>query len=151
MNNESIRVVPVTGPDGEVVAPDLLAAAEGVHRQLRPGIPADYAAKLAAIFRQGGRMCLALRGRQVVGVAIYRVFENTHAGKCFYVDDLVTDEKQRSSGIGAALLRHLEAEARARGCPGVELESGSQRTGAHRFYFREGFVITGFSFKKELK
>lgn len=151
MSHESIRVVQVTGPDREIVAPDLLAAAEGVHRQLRPGMPADYAAKLAAIFRQGGEMCVALRGERVAGLAVYRLFENTHAGRRFYVDDLVTDETHRSSGVGAALLRHLEAQARKRGCSGIELESGSHRTGAHRFYFREGFVITGFSFKKELK
>jgi hypothetical protein len=151
MSQESIRVVQVTGPDREIIAPDLLAAAEGVHRQLRPAIPADYRAKLTAMFRQGAQMCVALRGEQVAGVAVYRIFENTHAGRRFYVDDLVTDETQRSTGVGAALLRHLEAQARARGCTSVELESGSHRTGAHRFYFREGFVITGFSFKKELK
>jgi GNAT superfamily N-acetyltransferase len=87
----------------------------------------------------------------VAGVAVFRVFENTHAGRRLYVDDLVTDEAWRSSGVGVALLRHLEAEARARDCSGIELESGSHRTRAHRFYFREGFVITGFSFKKELK
>jgi GNAT superfamily N-acetyltransferase len=151
MDADSIRVVQVTGPDGEVAAPDLLAAAESVHRQLRPQIAEDYPGKLRAIFRHGGRMCLALRGREVVGVAVYRVFENTHAGRRFYVDDLVTDEKHRSSGVGALLLRYLEGLARSNGCTGVELESGSQRTGAHRFYFRAGFVITGFSFKKELK
>ncbi|MGH8248800.1 MAG: GNAT family N-acetyltransferase [Gammaproteobacteria bacterium] len=146
-----MRIVQVTGPDRDIVAPELLAGAERVHRQLRPGMPQDYAARMASIFREGGQMCVALRDGRVVGVAVYRVFDNTHAGRRFYVDDLVTDEAQRSSGIGSVLLRHLEANARACGCAGIELESGSHRTGAHRFYFREGFVITGFSFKKELK
>lgn len=151
MKENQLRIVQITGPDRDIVAPELLAGAERVHRQLRPAMPADYAAKMASIFSQGGHMCVALLDGRVVGVAVYRVFENTHAGRRFYVDDLVTDEAQRSSGIGAALMRHLEAKARACDCAGIELESGSHRTGAHRFYFREGFVITGFSFKKELR
>jgi GNAT superfamily N-acetyltransferase len=151
MMENPVRIVQVTGPDRKIVAPELLASAEPVHRQLRPAIPADYAATMASIFGQGGEMCVALQNGRVVGIAVYRVFENTHAGRRFYVDDLVTDEARRSAGIGAALLRYLEAAARACGCAGIELESGSQRTGAHRFYFREGLVITGFSFKKELR
>jgi GNAT superfamily N-acetyltransferase len=151
MKANPVRIVQVTGPNRDIVAPELLASAERVHRQLRPAIAPDYAAKMASIFAQGGQMCVALRDGRVVGVAVYRVFENTHAGRRFYVDDLVTDEAQRSSGIGTALLRHLEAQARASNCSGLELESGSHRAGAHRFYFREGFVITGFSFKKELR
>jgi GNAT superfamily N-acetyltransferase len=147
---EAIRIVPVTGPDGEVIARDALELAEPVHRQLRPDLGPGYAEKMQAVFRQGGEMCVALCAGQIVGVAVYRVFENTHAGRRFYVDDLVTEAAARSSGIGAALLRYLEREARRRGCAQLELESGVQRAGAHRFYFREGFAITGFSFKKDL-
>ena len=150
MTHDAVRIVQVTGPGGAVVAPELLADAEHVHRQLRPAIPADYEAKMNAIFRAGGEMCVALRDGRVAGVAVFRVFENTHAGRRFYVDDLVTEAAARSSGIGAALLRYLEREARRRGCAQLELESGVQRAGAHRFYFREGFAITGFSFKKDL-
>jgi hypothetical protein len=41
--------------------------------------------------------------------------------------------------------------ARSRGCNGMELDSGTHRTRAHRFYFREGFLITSFAFRKEFK
>ena len=93
-------------------------------------------------------MAVAVDGERVVGVAVFRQFENTNVGRRFYVDDLVTAAAERSSGIGSALVAWLEAEARSRGCPGLELESGTQRTRAHRFYFREGFFVTSFSFRK---
>ena len=48
------------------------------------------------------------------------------------------------------LIEYLQAVARNRGCPGMDLESGTHRTRAHRFYFREGFFITAFSFRKEI-
>lgn len=49
------------------------------------------------------------------------------------------------------LIAYLEKVARDRGCPGMDLDSGTHRTRAHRFYFREGFFITAFSFRKEFQ
>ncbi|HYL18988.1 MAG TPA: GNAT family N-acetyltransferase, partial [Burkholderiales bacterium] len=80
-----------------------------------------------------------------------RHFQNTHTGQKFYVDDLVTDDAARSSGVGHALIAFLEKLARTRGCSGMELDSGTQRTRAHKFYFREGFVIPSFSFRKDFE
>lgn len=151
MTAETLHIVQITGKSGRVMEPEWLAAAEAVHRQLRPQLPAGYAAKMQRVIRDGGEMCVAVKGEKVVGVAVYREFENTHAGRRFYVDDLVTAESERSCGVGRALMTYLQQVARERGCPGLDLESGTQRTRAHRFYFREGFFITSFSFRKEFQ
>jgi GNAT superfamily N-acetyltransferase len=151
MVEQALRIVQVTDASRQLQEPQWLTAAERVHRQLRPQLPADYSEKMRRVFRDGGEMCLAVRNDRVVGVAVFREFENTHIGRRFYVDDLVTDEAERSTGAGGALLEYLEKIARARGCPGMDLESGTHRTRAHRFYFREGFFITAFSFRKEFQ
>ena len=96
-------------------------------------------------------MCVVVEGALVVGVAVFRYYENTFSGRKFYVDDLVTDEAFRSGGIGHAMLAFLEKLARGRGCDSLELDSGTQRTRAHKFYFREGFVIPAFVFRKDLR
>lgn len=145
-----LEMIPVTDDTGAVVAPAWLARAEGVHRQLRDRLPVDYAGTLARVFAGGARMVVAARGGRVAGVAIYRIHENTFAGVQLYVDDLVTDEAQRSTGVGRALLGWLEAHARARGCDTLALDSGTQRRRAHAFYFREGLPITSFHFSKPL-
>ena len=151
MSEKTLRIVQVTGAGREIAEPQWLSAAERVHRQLRPQLPADYPEKMRQVFRDGGEMCLVVRADRVVGVAVFREFENTHIGRRFYVDDLVTDESERSTGAGRALMAYLEKVARDRGCPGLDLESGTHRTRAHRFYFREGFFITAFSFRKEFR
>jgi GNAT superfamily N-acetyltransferase len=143
-------IIRITDDARRVVEPDWLARAEGVHRQLRPQLPAGYAAKMQRIFDAGGEMCVAVVDSQVVGVAVFRSFENTHVGRKFYVDDLVTDERHRSSGVGRAMIGFLERLAQSRGGDSIELDSGTHRTDAHRFYFREGFVITSFCFRKGL-
>lgn len=146
----TLAVVRVGDRHGRVAEPRWLALAERVHRQLRPGLEGEYVARMTRILAGGAEMAVAIGGDAVLGVAVFRQFENTHAGRRFYVDDLVTDEAARSAGVGAALLRWLEEEARARGCTSIDLESGTQRARAHRFYFREGFHVTSFSFRKTL-
>ncbi len=146
-----LSLVEITGEGGEIVAPDWLGRAESVHRQLRDKLPADYAGRLAAVFASGARMSVAVAGEAVRGIAVWRIIENTYEGRRLYVDDLVTDAAYRSQGVGKFLLSQLEARARALGCDVLALDSGTQRTSAHRFYFREGFVIPSFSFRKTLK
>jgi GNAT superfamily N-acetyltransferase len=66
-------------------------------------------------------------------VAGYRVGENLAWGKFLYIDDLVTDDSERSRGCGRALLAWLREEAQRQGCAQLHLDSGKQRLDAHRF------------------
>jgi GNAT superfamily N-acetyltransferase len=146
-----MRIVEITDDSGAVAEPDWLGKAEAVHRQLRTALPADYRGKMRRVFAGGARMCVAVDGADVTGVAVYRVHENTFQGRQLYVDDLVTDERRRSAGVGRALLGHLERKARAADLENLALDSGTQRQQAHKFYFREGMVVTSFHFGKRLK
>ncbi|WP_200915153.1 GNAT family N-acetyltransferase [Jeongeupia sp. HS-3] len=143
--------MPLTDDSGALIAPEWLIAAEPVHRQLRPSLPADYAGRIAAVCTAGGRLVVATDGERVLGLALWRVIENTYEGRRLYVDDLVTSAADRSQGVGRALLAWLTEQANAQGCDVLALDSGVQRAGAHRFYFREGMSIASYSFKKNLR
>ncbi len=145
-----LQFIEITDNTGKIVQPDWLARAESVHRQLRTELSSDYAAQLSQVFANGARMSVAINDEQVVGVAIWRVIVNTYEGHQFYVDDLVTDALHRSQGIGKALLANLELLARQHNCDVLTLDSGTQRTRAHAFYFREGMHIPSFCFRKKL-
>ena len=84
------------------------------------------------------------------GIVVYRVTINTMVGKKLYSEDLVADPDTRSKGVGRVLMDFLKQEGRDRGCVSIELESGTQREQAHKFYFREGFTIKAFGFKQSL-
>ena len=144
------RVIDVNDEGGAVIAPEWLTRAEVVHRQLRPHLPVDYTATMARVFRDGGRMAVAVREQAVVGVAVHRIYENTADGHMMYVDDLVTDDRVRSSGVGKVLMEHLQNVARRAGCQTYKLDSGTHRQQAHKFYFRERMTIVAFHFKKSL-
>ena len=146
-----LRLIDIADDSGKIVEPAWLQKSEAVHRQLRPQLSADYAGQIAGILADGARMTVAVEGDNVVCVALWRIIRNTSSGLRFFVDDLVSDERQRSKGAGRTLFAWLEAKASACGCSVLALDSGVQRQGAHRFYFREGMSITSFCFKKELK
>ncbi|MFD8411521.1 MULTISPECIES: GNAT family N-acetyltransferase [unclassified Streptomyces] len=86
-----------------------------------------------------------------VAAAGWRIVDTTSCLRKLYVDDLVTSQAARSTGVGHAVLAHLEAHARAADCYEFSLDSGTHRTGAHRFYLRERLDIVAFHFAKELK
>lgn len=144
------RIVAVTDDHGRIVEPEWLARAEAVHRQLRPQLPDDYEAAMRRVLASRVGMVLAVEGEAAAGVAVFRWYDDTCEGRKFYVDDLVVDEARRSRGLGRTIMAYLDDEARRLGCRALVLDSGTQRTRAHGFYFRENFVITSFNFKKRL-
>jgi GNAT superfamily N-acetyltransferase len=146
----TVEVVAITDADGTVVNADLLGAAESVHRQLRPQLPQAYADRMKTIFAGGARMAVALVDAKVAGITVYRIMEKTFTGRELYCDDLVTDEKRRSTGVGHALMVYMEKVARDAGCDYLALDSGTQRQQAHKFYFREQLPITSFHFSRKL-
>jgi GNAT superfamily N-acetyltransferase len=144
-----VNVVAVSNDRGEVVNADLLAAAESVHRQLRPHLPPNYVERMQEIFANGGEMAVAEEAGSVAGITVFRVLEKTFTGRELYCDDLVTDEGRRSTGVGHALIEYMERVGRERGCDVLALDSGTQRQQAHKFYFREGMTVTAFHFSKK--
>ena len=145
------QVVPVTDARGAIVRPDLLAAAEAVHRQLRPQLRADYAGRMKEVFGSGAEMAVAVVDGDVAGITVFRVIEKTYSGRELYCDDLVTDERRRSTGVGHALIAYMEGVVRDRGGDAFTLDSGTQREQAHKFYFREGMTVTAFHFTMKKK
>ncbi|MFE0703946.1 GNAT family N-acetyltransferase [Streptomyces sp. NPDC058872] len=123
-----------------------------VLRELRPHLtPGLFREVYEAGHPQGLRFTAAYAddGR-CVGAAGWRIVVNTSSLRQLYVDDLVTASADRSDGVGHALLAHLEGRARAAGCHELNLDSGTQRTRAHRFYLRERFDIVAFHFARSL-
>jgi GNAT superfamily N-acetyltransferase len=82
------------------------------------------------------------------GAAGFTIETRLFAGKILYVADLVVESTRRSSGVGKQLMAWLENEAKHQACTNVFLDSGVQRAEAHKFYFREGFHVACFNFKR---
>jgi GNAT superfamily N-acetyltransferase len=112
---------------------------------------AEFVAAIRRQVKEGYRLACIRREGRVLAVAGFRILHSLAWGRYCYVDDLVTDEAARSQGLGAELLTWIKAHARSEECGRLELDSGVQRFGAHRFYFAQRMVITCYHFYQELK
>jgi GNAT superfamily N-acetyltransferase len=143
--------MPHSGTIAVASTPEQVRRCHVVAKQLRPHLDED--AFVAQVVRQQGegyQLAFFDDGGEVRGVAGFRFFETLFAGPMMYVDDLVTDERQRSKGVGGALLDWLAARARERGCIELHLDSGVHRFDAHRFYFTKRMHISSYHFKMKL-
>ncbi len=128
-----------------------VASAFPVMRQLRPHLDeTSFVERVRAAERLGLRLVLHAEDGRVVAVAGFRLIEQLKSGLVLYVDDLVTDDGERSKGHGDALLHWLIAYAREEGCAAFELDSGVQRHDAHRFYLRHRMRISAYHFQIDL-
>ena len=122
-----------------------------VMQQLRPHIEAgDFLSRVREQQRSGYRLASVNTLDGVVAVAGFRLGQNLAWGHFLYVDDLVTLSSHRSRGHGSGLLAWLKSYAAEQGCAQIHLDSGLQRTEAHRFYEREGMPKSGFHFAADI-
>ncbi|WP_255991971.1 GNAT family N-acetyltransferase [Chitinolyticbacter albus] len=56
------------------------------------------------------------------------------------VENIVVNQAHRGTGLGAALLQHIEAFCLGKDCSKIMLLSAIRREKAHRFFEREGFA-----------
>jgi GNAT superfamily N-acetyltransferase len=112
-------------------------------------IVADRLARLAA--SSSDVALVAVVGAEIVGLAGIHVFTSLEHGTVGKLNELVVTASRRRRGIGAALVRAVEAEARRRGCAILFLTTAERRTDAHRFYRELGFEETGRRFAKSLE
>lgn len=134
-------IVRIAKTDGDV------ERISGVMLQLRPAFTKEtLIARIREQQQEGYQVAFVEEAGEVLCVAGYVVGTKLAWGKHIYVDDLVTDERRRSTGAGKVMIAWLKAHARELGCQTLQLDSGVQRFRAHGFYLREGFHISAHHF-----
>jgi GNAT superfamily N-acetyltransferase len=128
-----------------------IAACFDVMAELRPHLRReDFVAQVRTMAAEGYRLASLRHDGEIACVAGYRIATNFHLGRYLYIDDLVSATRHRGKGLGAAMLAWLRQQARAEGCRYLHLDSGTQRLGAHKFYFCQGMSIGSFHFYEPL-
>ncbi len=124
-----------------------LVAVAKVLLQLRPQYSLKtLVSQIKTQQKQGYQIAYVKSDNNILCVAGFVIGEKLAWGKHIYIDDLVTNEQYRSTGVGAFLIAWFKAYCKEIGCRQLHLDSGVQRFPAHRFYLREGFDIASHHF-----
>ncbi|HKF77522.1 MAG TPA: inositol monophosphatase family protein [Candidatus Dormibacteraeota bacterium] len=111
----------------------------GGHEDVDRG-PAGLSHLALLLARSDVRALVAELGGRVVGYAeLHARPSSLHDASEGWLGALAVAADLRGSGIGGALLRAVEREARLLGCADIALESSAWRDGAHRFYAGLGY------------
>lgn len=96
-------------------------------------------------------LLVAVEGPRVAGViSLHFIPQLALAGDFCRISYFCVDEGARGGGIGAMLEERAAELARTRGCDRMELHCHARRTGAHRFYARQGYAESPKYFVKSL-
>jgi hypothetical protein len=126
-------------------------------QQLRPKLTdeTDYV-KLILSLKETEKYHLAAMfdiNNKCLVVAGYRIKRSLASSghKQLHVDDLVTNNNFRSQGYGKKMFNWLKEECKKNDCSHLVLDSGVQRTEAHKFYYREKMETTALHFMWEVQ
>ncbi|MCZ6836371.1 MAG: GNAT family N-acetyltransferase [Planctomycetota bacterium] len=116
-------------------------------KQLRPHLEENgFLERIHGQMEGGYQLAMIETEDRVVAVAGFRIQENLFSGRHLYVDDLITDSTQRSTGHGGELLDWLIQHAKNEACECLALDSGVHRCDAHRFYFKQRMSSMAYPF-----
>ncbi|KHT64994.1 GCN5 family acetyltransferase [Photobacterium gaetbulicola] len=125
---------------------DIVAVAP-IMQQLRPKYELAQLIDLMDQQRKQGYQLVYVReGGDILCVAGFVTGHKLGWGNYLYIDDLVTDEAQRSTGAGRYLLEWFKDYAHINQIEQIHLDSSVHRYGAHKFYLQADFVIASHHF-----
>lgn len=119
---------------------------------LEPQLDTSTIRRRMARMRQSGWVCVGAWNPSGELVAIAGVSTRTHffSGTVDFVENVVVRPDWRGRGLGEALMRHLEARARAHGSVKLTLDTYAVNHGARRFYERQGYDPRGVHYVRDL-
>ena len=119
--------------------------------QLNPKMEATaYENMLQQMIPHNYKQVGVYKADQLVGLSGYWINTKLYCGKYIEMDNVIVDEAYRSHGIGKLLSNWILEKALAEDCKSIHLDAYAHNKKAHRFYFREGFMIEGFHMIRHL-
>lgn len=111
----------------------------------------DFNKRLKKMLAIGYRCIAMVENDEYLGICGFWVGTRFWCGDFIDLDNVVVDEKHRGKNIGKKLVAWVENLAEQQGCSQVGLDCYVTFNNAHRFYFREGYIIKGYHFIKPLE
>lgn len=136
---------------GDLADPDY-AQVPAFVQWLEPALALSTIRTRMAQMRQAGWICVGAWASDGQLVALAGVSTRTHffSGTVDFVENVVVHPQWRGRGLGAALMRHLEDRARARGSLKLTLDTYAVNRGARRFYEGLGYDPRGIHYVLDL-
>lgn len=120
-------------------------------QQLLPHLDMQtYAQRIFVARATGYRVFVGELGTEMIGMIGMISNHNLHDGFTTYIEHVVIDEKHHGKGYGTKLIKFAEKRAREEGCKLIELDTDIGAEGAERLYVKNGYVVVGKYYQKNI-
>ncbi len=106
---------------------------------------------LQEMFQFSTYNCFGLyQNQKLVGISSGWITIRLYSAKQLEVDNVIIDNTLQSRGLGKFFFEFIENWAKQNGCKTIELNTYTQNSKSHKFYFNLGYSIIGFHFQKRI-
>jgi GNAT superfamily N-acetyltransferase len=110
----------------------------------------EYKTLLTRMVKRGYTQIVYEKEGETIGLAGFWVNTKLFSGKYIDVDNVIVDPTHRSKGIGSLLMNWIEKHAKDIDAKMIVLDAFVGSTQAHKFYFKENYIVKGFHFAKDI-
>lgn len=122
-----------------------------VMKILRPHLnKSEFVSTVIEMISEGYHLAYIEEEDQAVSVIGYRFQQFLFNGKHCYIDDLATIPGKTAKGYASKLLDYIIEVCKRKGLKTITLDSGFDRTDAHRLYLQKHFEISSLHFLKKI-
>ncbi len=106
----------------------------------------EYEKQLEVMLPNNYSMLAVYEENDIIGLSGVWLGHKLWCGKYLELDNVVVAEDFRSRGVGAMLFDYAKKLAKKNACTSIGLDAFTYNHAAHKFFFKEDFIVKGYHF-----
>ena len=106
----------------------------------------EYEQQLKEMLPHNYSMLAVYENSELIGLSGVWLGHKLWCGKYMELDNVIVAEGFRSRGVGAMLFDYAKRLAKQKDCTSIGLDAFTYNHAAHKFFFKEDFVVKGYHF-----
>ena len=106
----------------------------------------EYDKQLEVMLPHNYSMLAVYEENEIIGLSGIWVGHKLWCGKYMELDNVVVAESFRSQGVGAMLFDYAKKLASQKECSSIGLDAFTYNHAAHKFFYKEDFIVKGYHF-----
>lgn len=106
----------------------------------------EYEKQLDMMMPHNYFMLAVYEKSELIGLSGVWIGYKLWCGKYMELDNLVVAQSKRSKGVGAMMFDYAKKLAKKNACSSIGLDAFTYNHDAHKFFFKEDFIVKGYHF-----
>jgi len=106
----------------------------------------EYEKQLEVMLPHNYSMLAVYEETEIIGISGVWLGHKLWCGKYLELDNVVVAQSWRSQGVGAMMFDYAKKLAKKNACSSIGLDAFTYNHAAHKFFFKQDFIVKGYHF-----